>query len=1081
MRIRCPKCGRVLDAGQLELGRKVECACAFKFHVDAANLIPDDQVPEIVGRCRIEAELGGGGMATVYLGRHVTLDIPVAVKVLLPDFAADASYVDRFFREARTAAKMNHKNIARVYDCGDEGGTLFLVMEYIDGGSTLDMLEHGPLGVDTVISVALSVCAALIEAEKFGIIHRDIKPENIMRSRDGVFKLADLGLAKQASSAGPTADTTGQFLTLDCVGMGTPLYMPPEQALDAKSCDVRADIYAFGATLYHLLCGHPPFSAEDEFELFRKHSEELPVPPRQLNPAIPDGLEAVILKCMEKRPRDRYQSPREMMVDLRRLVKKRKMTATAFLGMEPLVPPLPEPRKRRGALYLLVPLAALLALASWLIPLSVPDQLPVTGGAEPRAGLDSPRRSSLAPEPAPVAEPSPPDLLAELCQAAGPGGDLVRMGELLKSTPALVNQTDSLGLAPLHYAARHNNVEAAKLLLDHGAKVNVSQEEFGGTPLQYAAAKGHAEMVNLLLNHGADPNMPDKTGRLPSDWAEVNDQRDVVGILTPLAPSDSPRAAPPREPAPEPPPGDGKLIVAVDKDGNIITSSDGTHWTQERTSSLILDIDSFADTQRDYARPSDIPGDAMAEQSLRPAPPRPPPLGLSRDDLVDDIFGGKYQEAFAQAGEYQRELYPADQQRFQEVFAALKTLASLDETIAEELKSKLDKTVTLTLRGERSELLIKKVKGVSVLGEESVGNAKIGVKFTVDELSMWQRQRILAGKHKLAAQLYYGLIACRDKNYSRAYKCYGPVELLGDSLAAKVREREALEFLNRQDEIGGVKSLGPVEAEAVKRVKDELPDSAVRLPRGTRYFFGHFYKLFHKTMARQEAKECCERLGGHLATVDGEKEAFFLRSLLPEGCRGAWLGLERSGPGDKGFSWDGGAALEYDKLGADFGSAGDFGAVDAEFKCRGCAPNEQLPFLCEWSPRPENAFTLLVSVSGAAKMDFSLPRQGLWVTLNDDPKLRRSLSEAKEVRDGAGGDERVFAIPYVYPLARVESVTIGAAGDETFSSDAVAFKVKRGKQESAKSFYDGYFFNSGSDGPYAVREKSYGYKPALGE
>jgi len=424
MKIRCPKCNKIHDIENLEVGNKVECSCSYKFvindqnitqyingaeepmpgkneidqkiftfendeydfsrcickscgkrlnieeltpgerfecpfckaanvvgqnatndiqqnsrttsatitdggHAYAENKNNDGSIPEIIGGCRIEKVLGEGGMGRVYLARHSNLDILVALKTMLPGFSSIKSYAERFYREARTAAKINHPNVVRVYDCGNEQETLFIVMEYVSGGSTGDLLKkETKLSSKTIINIADNMCRALVEAQKFGIIHRDIKPDNIMCGEDGIYKLADLGLAKQISQ-----DNTDISLTMESTGMGTPLYMPPEQSVDAKSCDIRSDIYALGATLYHLACGKPPFEAASQLTLFKMHSEKIPDRPRDLNTDIPEGLEIIIGKCMGKTPDARYQNPKEILEDLERLHNGKKI--------RPLTPPGP--------------------------------------------------------------------------------------------------------------------------------------------------------------------------------------------------------------------------------------------------------------------------------------------------------------------------------------------------------------------------------------------------------------------------------------------------------------------------------------------------------------------------------------------------------------------------------------------------------------------------------------------------------------------------------------------------------------------------------------------------------------------
>ncbi len=332
----CPACRTVNTVGQnlkdeiVRNRRETEVTITGGGSAYAAESNADGSPPKIIGKCRISRFLGAGSMGEVYMAHHMTLDIPVALKVLLPKYTGLSDFAERFIREARTAAKMNHQNVVRVYDCGSEKGTLYIIMEYVDGGTVADMLRigGGPLKPDIALKIGTAVAAALVEAEKFGIIHRDIKPSNIMRTADGIFKLADLGLAKQIIGH----EGKDQSLTMTAVSMGTPLYMPPEQALDAKNCDIRADIYALGITLYQLLSGRPPFESEDRLDLLRLHAGEIAEPLKRINPDLPDGLCAVVHKCMEKERRNRYQSPKDLLEHLQALAGGRPLSIETASG-----------------------------------------------------------------------------------------------------------------------------------------------------------------------------------------------------------------------------------------------------------------------------------------------------------------------------------------------------------------------------------------------------------------------------------------------------------------------------------------------------------------------------------------------------------------------------------------------------------------------------------------------------------------------------------------------------------------------------------------------------------------------------
>ncbi len=319
MKIACPGCKCAFEIKRAARGCHVICPCGEKFVLDDACVLEersaiDEPAPERIGPCKIERFIGDGGMGRVYKGLHPTLGIPVAVKTLLKDFAADRNFKVRFIQSAKICAQVDHPNIVRIYDCGEDAGQVYLILEYLAGGNVRRMLDkHGPIESAKLCEIAIAVCKGMCEAARFGIVHRDIKPENIMRSRDGEYKLSDLGLAKRKTEDQARPDPS---ITMAFASLGTPHYMPPEQAIDAKSCDERADIYSFGVSLYEMATGKLPFDSDDPAELRKLHAEKEPVPPSKLKSDIDPSLELVILRCMRKPLAERYQSPGELMDDL---------------------------------------------------------------------------------------------------------------------------------------------------------------------------------------------------------------------------------------------------------------------------------------------------------------------------------------------------------------------------------------------------------------------------------------------------------------------------------------------------------------------------------------------------------------------------------------------------------------------------------------------------------------------------------------------------------------------------------------------------------------------------------------------
>lgn len=340
MKIICPHCRKQTEIEHVERGRHVECVCSKRFTLNDTTVIEDysqidEAPPEFIGQYKIRRFIGRGGMGRVYKSTHPQLGIPVAVKTLLGEYAENTDFKERFIKSTKICAMLNHPNIVKVYDCGFDGTLLYLVMEYIGGGSTQDILDTrgGPLPTLQVAQIAQSVSRGLVEAQKYSIVHRDIKPENIMRGTDGVFKLSDLGLAK-IHSPGEDASKDKFSITMDSVGLGTPQYMSPEQSVDAKNCDSRADIYSLGITLYQLATGRLPFISNDPIELRRMHASEKPPMPSELNSEIDPDFEHIICKCIEKSRSDRYQTPDELLADIDAYIDRLPLPSLAAVSAE---------------------------------------------------------------------------------------------------------------------------------------------------------------------------------------------------------------------------------------------------------------------------------------------------------------------------------------------------------------------------------------------------------------------------------------------------------------------------------------------------------------------------------------------------------------------------------------------------------------------------------------------------------------------------------------------------------------------------------------------------------------------------
>jgi serine/threonine-protein kinase len=259
-----------------------------------------------MGQYHLKERIGSGGMGEVYLAEHCLLKRPCAIKLIRPGSQADPLALARFEREVRTTAKLTHWNTVDIYDYGrTEDGTFYYVMEYLPGLSVADLVRrYGPLPLGRVIHLLRQTCRALREAHAEGLIHRDIKPANIFAARIGgvcdVAKLLDFGLVKH------TGDHQNAKLPQDHAFSGSPLYMAPEQATASAIPDARSDIYSLGATAYYALTGHVPFEGTNPVRVMIAHTRDPVVPPSQIRPGVPADLEQVVLRCLAKKPDERF-------------------------------------------------------------------------------------------------------------------------------------------------------------------------------------------------------------------------------------------------------------------------------------------------------------------------------------------------------------------------------------------------------------------------------------------------------------------------------------------------------------------------------------------------------------------------------------------------------------------------------------------------------------------------------------------------------------------------------------------------------------------------------------------------------
>ena len=332
-------------------------------------------------------------MAEVYRARDDLLGREVAIKVLHDRYSRDRAFVERFRREAQSAANLNHPNIVALYDYGADGDTYFIVMEFIEGRSLSDIIEtEGPLLPERAADIASDVAKALDRAHSNGLVHRDVKPGNIMITDTGQTKVTDFGIARALSGDGD------QTMTQTGMVIGTAAYLSPEQA-QGNTIDARSDVYSLGIVLYEMLTGKPPFSGDTPLAIAYKHVRENPSPPSNVNADVPDGLDAVTMKALAKNPDNRYSSAMDMQEDLQRFCAGQRVHATPLLADETAIAgaatgtqvlrrteyeDYDEPNNKRTAAYVIAALLILgvFGLLAWMLagnllgsdePVTVPD------------------------------------------------------------------------------------------------------------------------------------------------------------------------------------------------------------------------------------------------------------------------------------------------------------------------------------------------------------------------------------------------------------------------------------------------------------------------------------------------------------------------------------------------------------------------------------------------------------------------------------------------------------------------------------------------------------------------------------
>ncbi|MDD8025980.1 MAG: protein kinase [Acidobacteriota bacterium] len=366
----------------------------------------------IAGRYEVIEEIGSGGMGRVFKVFDRRMHEVVAVKTIRPEIASDAQALERFDNEIRLARKIAHKNVARMFDVGEDDGTPYITMEYVSGEDLRSLIQRiGLLPIGKALAIGRQIASGLNEAHALGIIHRDLKPHNIMIDREGNARIMDFGIARFIKT---------KRVTEVGVLIGTPEYMSPEQ-IEGLDSDARSDIYALGVMLYEMVTGRLPFQGETPLSVAVKQKTAVPIPPRSVNEATPLALNAIILKCLEKKPDNRFQKASALAAELAEVEKSLSTAERAV--------PIPPPRPTRDVTIqfnprrVVVPIGVILGLAA----VAVGVWFLLTRPGSPTA------RPAERPGPADVSNPAAPvDPLAEAIQLET-NGQPARAWDLYKS------------------------------------------------------------------------------------------------------------------------------------------------------------------------------------------------------------------------------------------------------------------------------------------------------------------------------------------------------------------------------------------------------------------------------------------------------------------------------------------------------------------------------------------------------------------------------------------------------------------------------------------------------------------------
>jgi serine/threonine-protein kinase len=444
----------------------------------------------IDGRYRAVKRLGAGGMAEVWCAEDSVLGRRVALKLLSSHLAEDPEFRERFRREARAAAGLAHPNIVGIFDFGEWDGTPYIAMELVDGRTLKDVIrQRGPLPPATAIAVMEQILRALGYAHKRGIVHRDVKPQNVIVDEEGRAKVADFGIARAGASQ---MTETGTIV-------GTVQYISPEQA-EARPVDARSDLYSAGVVLYELLTGQVPFEGESVVSIAIRQINERPVPPGQLEPAIPPGLEAVVMRALEKDPARRFQTADEFIAALRAPAR----TPPPPVVEEVYVPP-DEPRSRWWLWLLALLVIAALAAGAYFLTAGKKVDVPNVVGSKSAEAADTLHRRGLEVAfRSVVSQKVPRDEVISQDPAAGE--------RVKEHTTVQVTVSAGRGSAPVPHVAGLKRADAEEALRTAGFNVKVkkaySDTVPSGTVISSSPPEGQSlgrgKTVTLTVSKGQE-------------------------------------------------------------------------------------------------------------------------------------------------------------------------------------------------------------------------------------------------------------------------------------------------------------------------------------------------------------------------------------------------------------------------------------------------------------------------------------------------------------------------------------------------------------------------------------------------